>query len=160
MVLSFSSPAAVRFLAAVGQGHGLKGSTRMAGIDKEAGNRFLRDRYLELRRGGLSAVDAVQALGFCSSRVPDWEAMVGRGDRHHLRVDASREQICCVDHPNPPHLHRASSQAGLTYIRPPNQVAASEAGQSTHDEGPAIGRRGCDSTVPIGSSSAVRGRTA
>jgi transposase, IS30 family len=91
VVLSFSSPAAVRFLAAVGQGHGLKGSARMAGIDKEAGYRFLRDRYLELRRGGLSAGDAIQALGFCSSRVPDWEAMVDRVDRHHLRVDASRE---------------------------------------------------------------------
>ncbi len=66
MVLSFSSPAAVRFLAAVGQGHGLKGSARMAGIDKEVGYRFLRDRYLELRRGGMSAGDAVEALGFRS----------------------------------------------------------------------------------------------
>lgn len=42
MVLSFSSPAAVRLLA--GQGHGLKGSARMAGNDKEVGYRFLRDR--------------------------------------------------------------------------------------------------------------------
>lgn len=91
MVLSLSSPTAVRFLAAVGQGHGLKASARIAGIDKEVGYRFLRDRYLELRRGGLSTGDAVQALGFCSIRVPDWEAMVGRGDRHHLRVEPSRE---------------------------------------------------------------------
>lgn len=74
MVLSFSSPAAVRFLAAVGQGHGLKRSARMAGIDKETGYRFLRDRYLELRRGGLSAVDAIEGIGFCSSRVQSWEA--------------------------------------------------------------------------------------
>ena len=93
MVLSFSSPAAVRFLAAVGQGHGLKGSARIAGIDKEVGYRFLRDRYLELRRGGMSAGDAVEALGFNSRRVPDWEALVDRDDRHHLRVDPSREQV-------------------------------------------------------------------
>ncbi|MGO1849060.1 MAG: hypothetical protein ACTH2J_00555 [Candidatus Microbacterium stercoravium] len=43
----------------------------MAGIDKEVGYRFLRDRYLELRRSGLSTGDAVDALGFRSSRVPD-----------------------------------------------------------------------------------------
>lgn len=65
----------------------------MAGIDKEAGYRFLRDRYLELRRGGLSAVDAIEVIGFRSSRVQSWEAMVDRDyGRHHLRVDASRER--------------------------------------------------------------------
>lgn len=65
----------------------------MAGIDKEAGYRFLRDRYLELRGGGLSACDAVDALGFRSRRVPDWEALVERDGRHHLRVDRSRERV-------------------------------------------------------------------
>ncbi|GAA1847784.1 hypothetical protein GCM10009750_37710 [Agromyces salentinus] len=65
----------------------------MAGIDKEVGYRFLRDRYVQLRRGGLSAGDAVDALGFRSSRLPDWEALVGRDGRHHLRVDPSREQV-------------------------------------------------------------------
>ena len=46
VVLSFSSPGAVRFLAAVAEGHSLKASTRMAGINMENGYRFLRDRYL------------------------------------------------------------------------------------------------------------------
>lgn len=58
------------------QGNGLKGSARMAGIDKEVGYRFLRDRYLELRRSGVTAADTLQAIGFSSSRVPAWEAAV------------------------------------------------------------------------------------
>lgn len=92
MVVLFSSPAAVRFLAAVGQGYGLKASTRMAGIDKEVGYRFLRDRYLELRRSGLDAADTIEAIGRSCSRVPAWEAMVDRDHgRHHLRVQVSRE---------------------------------------------------------------------
>ena len=114
VVLSFSSPAAVRFLAAVGQGHGLKGSARMAGIDKEVGYRFLRDRYLELRRGGLSTGDAVDALGFCSSRVPGWEAMVDRDDRHHLRVDPSREQIFWAAFESGAGSGAASNEAGVS----------------------------------------------
>ncbi|WP_235833557.1 IS30 family transposase [Orlajensenia flava] len=64
----------------------------MAGIDKEVGYRLLRDRYLELRRSGVTAADTLQAIGFSSSRVPAWEAAVELDHgRHHLRVDASRE---------------------------------------------------------------------
>ena len=92
MVLSSSSPAAARFLAAIREGHGLKGSARMSGIDKEVGYRFLRDRYLALRRDGMSTLDAVDTLGVRSSRVASWEAMVGHDGRHHLRVEAAREQ--------------------------------------------------------------------
>ena len=92
MVLSLSSPAAARFLAAIREGHGLKGSARMAGIDKEVGYRFLRDRYLALRRDGMGTLEAVDMLGFRSNRVASWEAAVGRDGRHHLRVEAVREQ--------------------------------------------------------------------
>lgn len=92
MVVSFSSPAAGRFLAAVAQGHSLRTCSRLAGIDKEVGYRFLRDRYLELRRSGLDAAATIEAIGRTFSRVPAWEAMVDRDHgRHHLRVDVSRE---------------------------------------------------------------------
>ena len=64
----------------------------MAGIDKEVGYRFLRDRYLALRRDGMSTLDAVDTLGFRSTRVASWEAAVAHDRRHHLRVDAAREQ--------------------------------------------------------------------
>lgn len=92
MVLSVSSHAAVVFLAAIGQGHGLKPSARIAGINEEVGYRFLRARYLELRQGGLSAAATIDAIGFTSSRVPDWESAVARDDgRHHLQVELTRE---------------------------------------------------------------------
>lgn len=63
----------------------------MAGIDKDVGYRFLRDRYLEIRRSGLTTAAATNALGFTSSRVATWEALVDHDHRHHLRVDVSRE---------------------------------------------------------------------
>lgn len=92
MVLSASSHAAGVFLAAIGEGHGLKPSARMAGIDKEVGYRFLRARYLELRRGGLSTAAAIDAIGFTSSRVPEWESAVAHDHgRHHLQVELARE---------------------------------------------------------------------
>jgi IS30 family transposase len=50
MVLSSSSPAGQRFLASIREGRGLKQSARDAGVDKEVGYRWLKVRYLQLRR--------------------------------------------------------------------------------------------------------------
>jgi len=78
VALSLSSPAAVRFLAAVSRGHRLKALTRMPGINEEVGYRFLRDRYLGLRWSGLGAAHTIEVIGRTSSRLPAWEALVGR----------------------------------------------------------------------------------
>jgi IS30 family transposase len=87
-----SSAAGVRFLASIKEGRGLKPSARDAGIDKEVGYRWLREKYLELRRSGKSPADATAELGFTTSRLLAWEADVDRtDDRHHLRVDRDEE---------------------------------------------------------------------
>src|ERR1019366_8654491 len=92
MHLSSSSAAGVRFLRSIKEGHGLKPSAREAGIDKEVGYRWLRERYLYLRREGRSPTKATAELGFASSRLTAWEGDVGQvRDRHHLRVDVDRE---------------------------------------------------------------------
>ena len=92
MHLSSSSAAGVRFLGSIKEGHGLKPSAREAGIDKEVGYRWLRERYLHLRHEGRSATEATAELGFTSSRLTTWEGDVGQvRDRHHLRVDVDRE---------------------------------------------------------------------
>jgi hypothetical protein len=57
MYLSSTSPAGVRFLASIKQGNDLKPSARSAGIGKETGYRWLRERYLEFRRDGSSPAD-------------------------------------------------------------------------------------------------------
>jgi len=94
MYRSSSSPAGVRFLGSIKEGHGLKPSAREAGIDKEVGYRWLRERYLHLRREGRSPTEATAELGFTSSRLPAWEADVGQvSDRHHLRVDVDKEVV-------------------------------------------------------------------
>lgn len=92
MHLGSSSAAGVRFLASVRDGHGLKPSARHAGIDKEVGYRWLRERYLQLRRDGNTPTETTAELGFTSSRLLAWEADVGRvTDRHHLRVGVVEE---------------------------------------------------------------------
>jgi len=92
MYLASSSAAGVRFLASVRDGHGLKPSARHAGIDKEVGYRWLREKYLQLRREGNTPAETTVKLGFTSSRVLAWEADVGRvTDRHHLRVGVAEE---------------------------------------------------------------------
>lgn len=92
MYLRSTSAAGVRFLAAIKEGRGLKRSAREAGIDKEVGYRWLRERYLVLRRGGKIMVEATFELGFTTSRLLAWEAEVTRDtDRHHLRVDVRAE---------------------------------------------------------------------
>ncbi|WP_167048203.1 IS30 family transposase [Salinibacterium sp. ZJ454] len=92
MHLGSSSAAGVRFLASVRDGHGLKPSARHAGIDKEVGYRWLREKYLQLRREGNTPAETTAQLGFTSSRLLAWEADVGRvTDRHHLRVGVAEE---------------------------------------------------------------------
>ena len=71
--LPVSSPQAVRFLALIREGRGLKPSTRIAGISKETGYRFLRERYLQLRRSGSDPAAALTIVGVTSSRVASWE---------------------------------------------------------------------------------------
>ncbi|WP_241992256.1 helix-turn-helix domain-containing protein [Cryobacterium lyxosi] len=87
-----SSAAGVRFLASIKEGRGLKPSARDAGIDKEVGYRWLREKYLELRRSGKSPADSTAELGFTTSRLLGWEAEVDYvRERHHLRVDVDDE---------------------------------------------------------------------
>jgi hypothetical protein len=64
MYLASSSAAGVRFLASVRDGHGLKPSARHAGIDKEVGYRWLREKYLQLRREGSTPAETTVKLGF------------------------------------------------------------------------------------------------
>ena len=87
-----SSAAGVRFLASIKEGRGLKPSARDAGIDKEVGYRWLREKYLELRRSGKSPIESTAELGFTTSRLLAWEAEVDHvRERHHLRVDLDEE---------------------------------------------------------------------
>ncbi|PZE37280.1 IS30 family transposase [Curtobacterium sp. MCSS17_006] len=89
--LSLSSPQAVRFLALIAEGRGLKPSARIAGIGKETGYRFLRERYLQLRRAGHDPAAALETVGVTSSRAASWEARLNLDGRHHLRVELSVE---------------------------------------------------------------------
>ncbi|QSB24655.1 IS30 family transposase [Curtobacterium sp. 24E2] len=92
MYLSLSSPQAVRFLALIREGRGLKPSARIAGIGKGTGYRFLRERYLQLRRSGSDPAAALTIVGVTSSRVASWEARLNLDGRHHLRVELSVEE--------------------------------------------------------------------
>ena len=67
MYLASSSPAALRFFASIKGGRGLKPSARDAGINKEVGYRWLRERYLQSRRNGISASETIADLGFTTS---------------------------------------------------------------------------------------------
>lgn len=91
MVLSSTSLSAVRFLALVSTGESLRSAARSAGVHPETGYRFLRDRYLELRRTGVQASAVGASLGFHSNRFDQWEQLVPADGRHHLRVEATRE---------------------------------------------------------------------
>lgn len=93
MYLSLSSPAAVRLLAAIKAGEGINRSARLAGLHTEVCYRLLRDRYLELRRGGLAPAAAAAEMGLESSLVPRWEALVDhQRTRHHRRHPEAVEQ--------------------------------------------------------------------
>ena len=92
MYLRSTSAAGVRFLAAIKEGRGLKRSAREAGVSKTIGYRWLRERYLGLRREGNSMVEVTAELGFTTAKMLAWEADVTRDtDRHHLRVDVRAE---------------------------------------------------------------------
>jgi IS30 family transposase len=69
MYLTSTSAAGVRFLAAIKEGRGLKRSAREAGVSKTIGYRWLRERYLGLRREGNSVVEVTVELGFTTSRL-------------------------------------------------------------------------------------------
>ena len=69
MYLSSSSRAAARFLALIKDGRGLKSTSRLAGITKTVGYRFLEEAYLRQRRSGILAKDVIADLGFRSSLV-------------------------------------------------------------------------------------------
>lgn len=86
MYLSLSSPATVRLLAAIKSGEGIKKSARMSGIPSSSVYRLLRDRYLQLRRGGMSRAEAVLEMGVRSSRVEEWEAQVAHPRLRHQRA--------------------------------------------------------------------------
>jgi len=114
MFRSSSSAAGVRFLASIKEGRGLKTSARDAGIDKEVGYRWLREKYLELRRSGKSPADAMAVLGFTTSRLLAWEADVDRtDDRHHLRVDRDEEARFWASFAAGQSVRDSAGQAGI-----------------------------------------------
>lgn len=100
MHLRSDSAAGVWFLASMREGRGLKPSARAAGVGKETGYRWLRESFVALRDGGLTAAEAQVALGHFSPMVSRWdEQRAARGDgwrRHHLAVDASVEDTFWV----------------------------------------------------------------
>ena len=109
MILSSSSAAGVRFLAAIKYGHGLKPSAREAGIGKAVGYRWLREKYVQLRRDGKTAAETITELGFTTSRLLEWETGVDQlKDRHHLRVDAADEAAFWVSFDRGDSLEAAS----------------------------------------------------
>jgi len=92
MHLRRDCPSGIRFLAAVKQGHGLKPSSRAAGVGKETGYRWLRESFTALREQGLDVAAAQAELGFQSPMVLEWEALrVVGGRHHHLSVDVAIE---------------------------------------------------------------------
>lgn len=92
MYLSSSSPTGIRFLALIKQGNGLKPSARAAGINKEVGDRWLRERYLRFRSEAMSPAEATDVLRFTTSRLPIREAAVGVATgRHHLQWNVEDE---------------------------------------------------------------------
>ena len=95
MHLGLDSAAAVRFLASVREGRGLKPSARAAGVGKETGYRWLRESFLALREEGLSSAEAQARLGVVSVRVAVWDREHAErpvDGRHHLQVPADVEE--------------------------------------------------------------------
>jgi IS30 family transposase len=94
MYLSSSSPTGVRFLTSIKQGNSLSSSVRVSGIHKEVGYRWLREKYLQLRRDGSGPAEAAMSLGFTTSRLTAWEAAVSKTTgRHHLQVNLEVESV-------------------------------------------------------------------
>lgn len=87
MYQRLDSPAGVRFLVSIREGHGLKPSARAAGIGNETGYRWLREAFLTLRRQGLNSQAAQHKLGFSSTHVTECERRLQEDDgRHHFQV--------------------------------------------------------------------------
>lgn len=115
MYLSSSSAAGLRFLGSIKDGRGLKPSARDAGIHKEVGYRWLREKYLLLRRAGASTAETVAELGFTSSRLLAWEADVDRtDDRHHFRVDVGEEAAFWASYNNGQSIQASSKAAHVS----------------------------------------------
>jgi IS30 family transposase len=115
MYLRSTSAAGVRFLAAIKEGRGLKRSAREAGVSKTIGYRWLRERYLGLRREGNSVVEATAELGFTTAKMLAWEADVTRDtDRHHLRVDVRAEDAFWVAFDRGQRMDLAAAVAGVS----------------------------------------------
>ena len=93
MYLRSDSAAGVRFLAAMAEGRGVKPSARAAGVGKETGYRWLRERFLASRALGVSVADAQAELGYFSARVIEWDRDRATEDpvRHHLAVPVDAE---------------------------------------------------------------------
>jgi len=93
MYLRSDSAAGVRFLAAMAEGRGVKPSARAAGVGKETGYRWLRERFLASRALGVSVADARAELGYFSARVVEWDRdrAIGVPVRHHLAVPVDAE---------------------------------------------------------------------
>jgi transposase, IS30 family len=75
MYLQSDSAAGVRFMAAMAEGRGVKPSARAAGVGKETGFRWLRERFLASRALGVSVADAQAELGYFSARVVEWPSL-------------------------------------------------------------------------------------
>lgn len=113
MYLSVTSPESVRFLALIRDGQNLKSSARIVGIGKETGYRFLRSRYLELRRSGMGSDAVVRALGFTSTRVLEWESAVEADARHHRQVAPGVEENFWHLYESGLDIQRAAEAAGV-----------------------------------------------
>jgi len=94
MAKNADSAAQARFLGLVRDGRGLKYSARTAGVHLDVGYQWLRAEFFLLREGGLDCEQARGTLGGVTSKVAVWEAsfISGNYNRHHLRVEPSREK--------------------------------------------------------------------
>ncbi len=117
MHLGLDSAAAVRFLASVREGRGLKPSARAAGVGKETGYRWLRESFLALRDEGLSSAEAQGRLGVVSVRIAVWdrEHVAGLVDsRHHLQVPVTVEEAFWDEYLAGGRLDDAARLAGVS----------------------------------------------
>ncbi|RFA06751.1 IS30 family transposase [Subtercola boreus] len=112
--LSVTSPAAIRFLASIKEGRSLSSSARDAGVHKEVGYRWLRRRYLTLRREGKTAAQATTELNLTTARLMGWEAdVLGTNDRHHLRHEPNIESTFWITYNRGEHLLVAAKAVGV-----------------------------------------------
>lgn len=94
MAKNADAAAQARFLGLVRDGRGLKYSARTAGVHLDVGYQWLRAEFFLLREGGLDCEQSRATLGCVTSKIAVWEAsfISGSYNRHHLRVERSREK--------------------------------------------------------------------